>query len=152
MITVAKGLGGGFPIGAVIAIGDAASLLGPGSHGTTFGGNPPACAAGLAVLHVIERDGLLERAAMLGRHLKEALGAAHRSVETVRGEGLLLGIQLDAEIAPAVAKHALDAGFIVNPVAPSTIRLAPPLILTPGQADEFVSVLPGLIDQAQAAV
>lgn len=149
VVTVAKGLGGGFPIGAVIATGETASLLGPGSHGTTFGGNPPACAAGLAVLHVIERDGLLDHAVSLGSHLKHALAQIDPRITQVRGEGLLLGIQLQQEIAPAVARAALDAGFIVNPVAASTIRIAPPLILTTQQADRFVAALPALLDAAQ---
>jgi acetylornithine aminotransferase len=149
VVTLAKGLGGGFPIGACVALGAAATLLGPGSHGSTFGGNPPAAAAGLAVLHVVERDGLLDRATSVGERLRSGItGSGHPLVAGVRGRGLLLGVALAEPVAPAVAGAALDAGFLVNDVAPDTIRLAPPLILTDGQADGFVAALPGLLDRA----
>jgi acetylornithine aminotransferase len=146
VVTVAKGLGGGFPIGACIGIGDAASLLGPGSHGTTFGGNPVAAAAGLAVLHAIERDDLLANVVAVGEHLRGGIAALHHPLVTeVRGRGLLLGIGLREPVAKRVHEAALAAGFIVNPVRPDTIRLAPPLILTPAQADEFLDALPRLL-------
>lgn len=148
VITLAKGLGCGFPIGAVVATGTAAALLGPGSHGTTFGGNPPACAAGLATIHVIQRDGLLDHVREVGARWRVALASAHEVIDHVRGEGLLIGIQLRDEIAPAVAHAALQAGFIVNPVTADTIRLAPPLIVTDGQAAEFTEALPGLCETA----
>lgn len=146
VITVAKGLAGGLPVGACLAFGEAAALLGPGSHGTTFGGNPVAAAAGLAVLHVIERDGLLDNAAAVGERLRSGIEALnHPLVTGVRGRGLLLGIGLASPVATAVHQAALGAGFIVNPVTPDTIRLAPPLILTAAQADEFLTALPHLL-------
>jgi acetylornithine/N-succinyldiaminopimelate aminotransferase len=148
VVTVAKGLGGGFPIGACIGIGAAAGLLGPGSHGTTFGGNPVAAAAALAVLHAIERDGLLANARQVGAALRTGV-PSHRLLAGVRGEGLLLAIELTEPVAADVAQAALAAGFIVNPVAPDAIRLAPPLILTVDQAGEFLTALPGILDAAQ---
>ncbi len=150
VVTLAKGLGGGIPVGAVVAFGDhAATLLGPGQHGTTFGGNPVAAAAGLATLHVIERDGLLEQAAGVGARLRSGvLALGHPLVAGVRGEGLLLAVQLAAPVAARAAAALLDAGFIVNAVAPDALRLAPPLILTPEQADTFVAALPAALDRA----
>jgi acetylornithine aminotransferase len=136
VVTVAKGLGGGFPVGAVIAFGErAASLLGPGQHGTTFGGNPVAAAAALATLGVIERDGLLENVRRVGALLQQELELSGGSlIREVRGRGLLLAVVLTQPVAAQVAAQALDAGFIVNAVASDTIRLAPPLILTEDQA------------------
>jgi acetylornithine/N-succinyldiaminopimelate aminotransferase len=149
VISVAKGLGGGLPIGASIALGPAADLFGPGTHGTTFGGNPIACAAALAVLHAIERDSLLDNVRKVGALLRDGiLALKHPAVTGVRGAGLLLGIALAGPQARQVADAALDAGFIVNPVAPDTIRLAPPLILTEAQAREFLAALPALLDAA----
>ena len=153
LVTVAKGLGNGFPIGACIANGRAATLLGPGSHGSTFGGNPVAAIAGLAVITVIERDGLLERANDLGDHLADAvLGLDHPVVTGVRGRGLLRAVTLKAEIAPAVADAALDAGFIVNAPRPDVLRLAPPLVVTAEQLDTFVAALPGLLDDVSRSM
>ena len=147
VVTVAKGLGGGVPIGACIGIGDAATLLGPGTHGSTFGGNPVAAAAGLAVLHAIERDDLLANVRSVGQHLCEGiLALEHPTIAEVRGRGLLLGIGLRKPVAKQVHEAALNAGFIVNPVRPDTIRLAPPLILTTAQAHKFVAALPSLLD------
>ncbi|NED98471.1 acetylornithine transaminase [Phytoactinopolyspora alkaliphila] len=147
VLTVAKGLGGGIPIGACLGFGAAADLLGPGSHGTTFGGNPVSAAAGLAVLHAIERDDLLAGVREVGRHLATGIGElGHPMVQDVRGSGLLLAFTLAAPVAPQLASGALDAGFIVNPVAPDAVRLAPPLILTRQQADEFLGALPVLLD------
>jgi acetylornithine/N-succinyldiaminopimelate aminotransferase len=150
VVTLAKGLGGGIPIGALIAYGEqAATMLGPGQHGTTFGGNPVAAAAGLATLHVIERDGLLANATAVGRRLRDGVQAlGHPLVAGVRGVGLLLAVELARPVAAAVAADLLDAGFIVNPVAPEALRLAPPLILTPEQADAFVEALPAALDAA----
>ena len=149
LVTVAKGLGNGFPVGACIANGRAATLLGPGSHGSTFGGNPVAAIAGLAVIAVIERDGLLERASELGDHLADAvLRLHHPTVTGVRGRGLLRAVTLSAEIAPAVADAALDAGFIVNAPRPDVLRLAPPLVVSAEQLDSFVAALPELLDGA----
>ncbi len=146
VVTVAKALGGGIPIGACVGVGAAADLLGPGSHGTTFGGNPVACAAGLAVLHAIERDGLLANATAVGGYLADRIAASgHPLVRGVRGAGLLLAITLDGPHAARFADAALDAGFIVNNVVPDAVRLAPPLILTEAQADTFVAALPELL-------
>jgi len=145
-VTVAKGLGGGFPVGALIAYGErTATLLGRGQHGTTFGGNPVASAAGLATIAVIERDGLLPHVTRLGSTLRERIsGLGHPLVAEVRGEGLLIGIELTAPVAAEVAARALEAGFIVNPCTPTTIRLAPPFVLTEDQAGTFVDFLAAL--------
>ncbi|MBS2965588.1 acetylornithine transaminase [Actinocrinis puniceicyclus] len=148
VISLAKGLGGGLPIGASIALGRAAELFTPGSHGTTFGGNPVACAAGLAVLYGIERDDLLGNVQTIGARLHDGILALDNpALAGVRGAGLLLAVELREAVAPALAEAALNAGFIVNPVTPQAIRLAPPLILTAAQADEFLAVLPRLLDQ-----
>ena len=151
VVTVAKGLGGGIPIGAMIALGSGpAHLLGPGQHGTTFGGNPVAAAAGLATLHVIERDGLLANAVTVGNRLREGiLRLGHPMVTGIRGEGLLLAVQLAAPIAAATASALLDAGFIVNAPVPDALRLAPPLVLTAEQADTFVEGLSAALDLAE---
>lgn len=143
VVTLAKGLGGGFPIGAVIAYGhEAATRVTRGQHGTTFGGNPVAAAAALATIGVLERDGLLDHVGKLGDKLRADLAATGNDlVRTVRGTGLLIAIELTADVAPAVAAAALEAGFIVNPVAPNAIRLAPPLILTAEQATDFVAFI-----------
>ncbi|MET1035815.1 MAG: acetylornithine transaminase [Arthrobacter sp.] len=143
-MTLAKGLGGGFPIGALIAFGeDVSTLLAAGQHGTTFGGNPVATAAALATLHTIESQGLLEHARRAGAAVAAALGALD-FVTGVRAHGLLVGFDLAAEIAPAVVRHALDAGFIVNATGPGTVRLAPPLIVTEAQLLGFVDALPAI--------
>jgi acetylornithine/N-succinyldiaminopimelate aminotransferase len=146
VVTLAKGLGGGFPVGAVLALGErAASLLGRGQHGTTFGGNPVAAAAALATIGVIERDGILADVVAVGAHLRAAvLALVHPLVASVRGAGLLVAVELTAPVAAEVASRALDAGFIVNPVSPTALRLAPPLILTREQADTFVAFLADL--------
>jgi len=145
-VTVAKGLGGGFPVGALIAYGErTATLLGRGQHGTTFGGNPVASVAGLATIAVIERDGLLAHVGRLGATLREQIAAlGHPLVGEVRGEGFLIGIELTAPVAADVAERALQAGFIVNPCTPTTIRLAPPFLLTAEQAGTFVDFLAAL--------
>ena len=123
--------------------------LRPGQHGSTFGGNPLAAAAGLAVLETIEEQGLLAHAEAMGRHLADAVTALHHPlVREVRGAGLLRAIVLRADVAPAVAAAARAAGFIVNPVAPHAIRLAPPLVVTAAELDTFVKALPGLLDAA----
>ena len=129
VITLAKGLGGGLPIGACIAFGEAAALLGPGSHGSTFGGNPVSCAAALAVLEVLEQDGLLQRATDLGDRLR-AIVSASPHVSHVRGRGLLLGVVLTEPRAGELEAAARAHGLIVNAVAPDVIRMAPPLVLT----------------------
>ncbi|MGV9365035.1 acetylornithine transaminase [Amycolatopsis sp. NPDC003731] len=147
VITLAKGLGGGLPLGAVIGVGPAGDLLKPGQHGTTFGGNPVCCAAGLAVLKTIAAEGLLDHVASLGKDIAagvEALG--HPLVAGVRGAGLLLGIALKQPVSAAVAQAAQDAGYLVNPVAPDTVRLAPPLVLDGDQAEGFLAALPNALD------
>lgn len=150
VMTLAKGLGGGLPIGACLAFGDAATLLGPGQHGSTFGGNPVSCAAALAVIDTIERDGLLERATALGQRLRTGIEAAgHPLVAGTRGRGLMLAIGLTAACAPAVERAAREAGFLVNAVSPADVRLVPPLVLTDAQADTFLAALPGVLDRAQ---
>ncbi|MEU2613239.1 acetylornithine transaminase [Micromonospora sp. NPDC007271] len=152
VVTLAKGLGGGLPLGACLAFGRAADLLRPGSHGTTFGGNPVSCAAGLAVVSTIAHEGLLDHVKRIGERLRrgiEALG--HPLVAEVRGAGLLLGIVLDQPVSGAVATGLRDAGFLVNPVQPGVVRLAPPLILTAEQADAFLAALPAALDAAAPA-
>jgi len=148
VVTVAKGLAGGFPIGAVVGLGPGPSgLLGPGQHGSTFGGNPVAAAAGLATLHVIERDGLLESARKVGEHLGTGvLSCGHPLVAGVRGSGLLLGIVLHRPVAAAACAALLEDGFVVNAVTADTLRLAPPLVLTVEQADTFLEALPRALD------
>ncbi len=141
VVTLAKGLGGGFPIGAVVAFGPrAATLLTAGQHGSTFGGNALASAAALATLDAIDSRGLLAHVKAMGEWLKETIGALPGVAEE-RGEGLLLGIRLEAEISAEVAAAAIEDGFIINPPNPDTIRLAPSLTLTREEAAPFVSWL-----------
>ncbi len=142
VVTFAKGLGNGFPIGACVAVGPAAGLLQPGNHGTTFGGNPVAAVAGLAVIGVIERDGLLAASQRLGERLATGvMEAGHPLVSGVRGRGLLRGIVLTDDVAPATVERLLDAGWVANAPRPAVIRVAPPLIVTEAQIDEFVAAL-----------
>lgn len=148
IVTLAKGLGGGLPIGACIATGATAELLTPGLHGSTFGGNPVCTAAALAVLGVLANDDLIGRADVLGKTLSTGLEAlGHPLVDHVRGRGLLLGIVLTAEAAKPVEAAARDAGFLVNAAAPDVIRLAPPLVITEAQIDEFLTALPAVLDK-----
>lgn len=150
IVTFAKGLGNGFPIGACVATGGAASLLGPGSHGSTFGGNPVAAAAGLAVVGIIERDGLLSRVVAAGERLASGiLGLGDPRIVGGRGRGLLRGVMLADPIAPAVAEAALDAGYVINAPRPDVLRLAPPLIIGDADLDGFVAALPTLLDAAR---
>ncbi|MFD1831505.1 MULTISPECIES: acetylornithine transaminase [Streptomyces] len=147
VVTLAKGLGGGLPIGATVAFGEAAELLAPGQHGSTFGGNPVVCAAALAVLDTIEREGLLDHVKRIGGRLRDAVwGLGHPLVDQVRGVGLLLGIVLTEPVAPQVQKAAQEAGFLVNACAPDVVRLAPPLILGEEEADALVRSLPAVLD------
>jgi acetylornithine/N-succinyldiaminopimelate aminotransferase len=147
IVTVAKGLGGGIPIGACIGAGEAGHLFQPGNHGTTFGGNPVACAAALAVIRTIEDDDLLDHVTTVGQKLRDGLAADPRVIE-VRGEGLLIGVELTAEVSARVVAAGQAAGFIVNNPTPTAIRLAPPLVLSQGDADAFVSAWPGILDTA----
>jgi len=152
IVTLAKGLGGGLPIGACLAIGPAADLMTPGLHGSTFGGNPVCAAAGLAVLRVLAQEDLVTRAGALGKTLHHGVEALnHPLVGYVRGRGLLRGIVLTAPHAKAVETAARNAGFLVNAAAPDVIRLAPPLIITEEQIDSFLAALPGILDQGAAA-
>jgi acetylornithine/N-succinyldiaminopimelate aminotransferase len=149
IVTMAKGLGGGLPIGACLAIGATADLLTPGLHGSTFGGNPVCTAAALAVLTVLADDDLISRAEVLGKTLHhgiESLG--HPLVDHVRGRGLLRGVVLRAPAAKGVEAAARDAGFLVNAAAPDVIRLAPPLVITEEQIDDFLAALPGVLDKS----
>ncbi|MFF4447447.1 acetylornithine transaminase [Streptomyces sp. NPDC001502] len=149
IVTLAKGLGGGLPIGAVVAFGPVADLLQPGQHGTTFGGNPVACAAGLAVIDTIATDGLLDQVKARGERLRSGIeGTGHALVSHVRGSGLLLGIVLTEPLAARVQQAAQDAGFLVNAPAPDVVRLMPPYVLTEAEADAFVRALPGILDAA----
>ncbi|GAA1547574.1 acetylornithine transaminase [Kribbella lupini] len=150
LVTVAKGLGAGIPIGACLGFGAASELLQPGNHGTTFGGNPVASIAGLAVLTVIERDGLLANVSAIGNHLATAIEALdHPLIAGVRGRGLLLAIQLTQPVSDQVAALAMEAGFVINNPIPDALRLAPPYILTKADADSFVAALPALLDKVE---
>lgn len=149
-ITIAKGLGGGVPIGGLVTFGpDVTGLLTAGQHGSTFGGNPLACSAALAVLATIESEGLVEHAVTAGDFLVDRVEAlAHPLVTGVRGAGLLRAVTLAEPIAPQVALVARRHGFIVNPVAPDALRLAPPLVITTDQLATFVDALPAILDEA----
>jgi len=151
VLTLAKGLGGGLPIGACIGLGAAGTALRKGDHGSTFGGNPVACAAALAVLDTIERDGLLAHAASVGRYLARGIaGIGHPLLARVRGEGLWLAAVLAQPVAGAVEAACRDAGFLVNAVQPDAIRLAPPLILSDREAGAFLAAFPGILARAAA--
>jgi acetylornithine/N-succinyldiaminopimelate aminotransferase len=155
VLTLAKGLGGGLPIGACIGLGEFGSVFSKGDHGSTFGGNPVACAAALAVLRVLESDGLLARAAQTGERLRSGIQAggvaAHSLVTGVRGRGLWLAVVLSGPVAADVERACRRAGFLVNAVQPDAIRLAPPLILAPAEADSFLAALPGILDRVADA-
>ncbi len=151
VVTLAKGLGGGVPIGACVGVGPAAELLQAGQHGSTFGGNPLACRAALEVLQVIEDDGLLARADATGAWLADAVESLGLpQVSHVRGRGLLRGVVLTQPIAKQVQARALEAGFIVNAPREDVIRLAPALIITPAQVQPFVDALGPLLAEASA--
>jgi len=146
VLTLAKGLGGGLPIGMCVGLGAAGVGFAKGDHGSTFGGNPVACAAALAVLDTIERDGLLAHVTSVGEHLAAGLGqVSHPLLAGVRGAGLWRAVVLTAEVAPDVEAAARRAGFLVNAVQPDAIRLAPPLILSSAEADEFTAALPAIL-------
>ena len=152
VVTLAKALGGGLPIGAVVANGRAATALGKGDHGTTFGGNPVACAAALAVLETVEADGLLDASVKLGDHLRRGIEALDDPlVAEVRGLGLWVGIVLAEPVAAAAEQAARDAGFLLNAAGPDVLRLAPPLVVTTAQLDAFVEALPGVLRAARVA-
>jgi acetylornithine/N-succinyldiaminopimelate aminotransferase len=151
VVTLAKGLGGGLPLGACVGIGPAAELLGPGQHGTTFGGNPVCCAAALAVLDTIGREGLLDRADALGKDLGariEELG--HPLVDHVDAAGLLIGVALTADVSGRVADAARDAGYLINGPVPGRVRLAPPAVVTDAQVAAFLADLPAALSGGAA--
>ncbi|MFF8600485.1 acetylornithine transaminase [Streptomyces sp. NPDC015232] len=149
VVTLAKGLGGGLPLGATVAFGPAAELFAPGHHGTTFGGNPVACAAGLAVLDTLGADGALDEVKRLGEKLRDGIeGLGHPLVSHVRGSGLLLGIVLTEPLAPQVQQAAQDAGLLVNAPAPDVVRLMPSLLVEDAEVDAFLRALPGVLDEA----
>ncbi|ORV65246.1 acetylornithine aminotransferase [Mycobacterium europaeum] len=151
VVTMAKGLGGGLPIGACLAVGPAAELMTPGLHGSTFGGNPVCAAAARAVLRVIADQDLVRHAEVLGKAVRHGIESVnHPLVDHVRGRGLLQGMVLTAPRAKDAESAARDAGFLVNAAAPDVIRLAPPLIVTGAQLESFVEALPAILDRAAA--
>ena len=149
VLTLAKGLGGGLPIGACIGLGALGTGLSRGEHGSTFGGNPVACAAALAVLDTIEKDGLLANVTQVGGQLRADIEAAgHPLVSGVRGSGLWLAIALTSPVAAAVEAAARRSGFLINAVQPDAVRLAPPLVLSAQEGASFTAALPGILDAA----
>jgi acetylornithine aminotransferase len=149
VLTLAKGLGGGLPIGACIGLGEAGTLFAKGDHGSTFGGNPVAAAAALAVLDTIDRDGLLEHVRVVGAELSGGIAAIeHPLLAGVRGRGLWLGIVLTADRAAAVQAAAQRAGFLVNALQPDAVRIAPPLVITSADVAAFTAALPAILDGA----
>ena len=152
VVTLAKGLGGGMPIGATIAFGDAAHLLQPGSHGSTFGGNPVCCAASNAVIDTIESDDLLAHVRWAGAFVRAEINSwDHPLVSTVRGEGLLLGVVLREPIAREVEASARHHGVLVNAAQPDVIRLAPPLVITETEIREGLTGLRAALDEVGSA-
>ena len=150
IVTLAKALGGGLPIGACIARDDVADAFKPGDHATTFGGGPVPCAAALAVLDVIETEGLVARAAEAGEKLIAALASAttgNRAVAEIRGLGLLIAVELTGDWAAEIVGKALAKGLIVNNLAPNAIRLAPPLIVSDDQIEQAVVILAGILSE-----
>ncbi|MFD9442416.1 acetylornithine transaminase [Streptomyces sp. NPDC060006] len=146
VVTLAKGLGGGLPIGAALAFGAAADLLAPGTHGSTFSGNPVVCAGALAVLTAIADGGLLEQVKRTGELLRRGIeGLGHPLVRQVRGAGLLLGVVLSEDVAPQFQQAAQEAGLLVNAATPHVIRLAPPLILSDQDVGMFLDRIPGVL-------
>ena len=150
VMPLAKGLGSGVPVGAVVVGPKAATIFQPGNHGSTFGGNPLAMRAGVETIRIMEEQGLLANAAIVGTHLKAGLEAALKaelangSVKEVRGQGLMLGIDLAKPCGPLV-QRAVDAGLLISVTADSVVRLVPPLILSLAEADEVIAILCPLI-------
>jgi acetylornithine/N-succinyldiaminopimelate aminotransferase len=150
VLTLAKGLGGGLPIGGCVGFGEAGTALAAGDHGSTFGGNPVACAAALAVLRTIEREHILDNVKAVGETLRDGIAAIdHPLLAGVRGSGLWLAAVLTQPKAAAVNTAAREAGFLVNAVQPDAVRLAPPLILSHAEAEEFTAALPAILAKAQ---
>src|SRR4051812_47815935 len=147
LITLAKALGGGLPMGATLAFGEAADLMTAGAHGSTVGGNPIAAAAPLAVLDTVPGQGPLERAKELEHRFTAGIeGLGHPAVVGVRGRGALLGVVVTAPVAAQLEAALRDAGFLTNAVAPDVLRLAPSLVLTDAQVDAFVAALPAALN------
>jgi acetylornithine/N-succinyldiaminopimelate aminotransferase len=147
VVTLAKGLAGGLPIGACIGLDAAGDLLQPGQHGTTFGGNPVCAAAALAVLRTIAEEGLLEQVTQVGKEIATSVEAmGHPLVADVSGAGLLIGFGLRKPVSTAVAAAARAGGFLVNNAVPDRVRLVPPLVLTEAQAREFLAAFPKFLD------
>ncbi|RYG13049.1 MAG: aspartate aminotransferase family protein [Burkholderiales bacterium] len=152
VMPLAKGLGSGVPIGAVVAGPKAANIFQPGNHGTTFGGNPLAMRAGVETIRIMEEDGLMENAATVGAHLKAAIErelAGNPGLKEVRGQGLMLGVELTKPCG-ALVQRAADKGLLISVTADTVVRLVPPLILTEAEADEIVAILCPLIKQLLA--
>jgi acetylornithine aminotransferase len=147
VMPLAKGLGSGVPIGAVVAGPKAAHIFQPGNHGTTFGGNPLAMRAGVETIRIMEKDGLLDNAARVGAHfhlkLTKALGGL-KGIQEIRGQGLMIGIEFDKPCG-VLLKQAAEAGLIINVTADTVVRLLPPLIMTTAEADEVLGILLPLI-------
>jgi acetylornithine aminotransferase len=151
LMPLAKGLGGGFPIGAILARGEAATTFVPGDHGSTYSGNPLACAAALAVIEVIQRDGLLAQVIARGEQIErgvEAMASRHQAIDHLRGRGLLRGLVLREPIAKRIVHEALEMGLVLNATDETTLRLAPPLIVGHDEVDEAL----GVIEQALTRV
>ncbi len=148
VITLAKGLGGGLPLGAMIALGEAAELFQPGDHGSTFGGNPVATAAGLAVIDTIEKKELLKRVTKIGTDLMAEI-ALIEGVKNVRGAGLLIGVEFNVPIAKDVAKRCERNGLLVNGNSETVIRLAPPLIITDSEIKKFLKIFSTSLQQVR---
>jgi len=143
VMPLAKGLGSGVPVGAVVAGPKAANIFQPGNHGTTFGGNPLAMRAGVETIRIMQEDGLLENATHVGNHLRLALekNLSHlQGVKEIRGQGLMLGIELEKPCG-VIMNRALEAGLLLSVTADTVVRLVPPLIITETEADEIVSIL-----------
>ena len=152
VVTLAKGLGGGLPIGACIGVGEAGRLLEPGQHGTTFGGNPVCCAAALAVLDTIAGEGLLDHVQQVGKEIAAGIEAfGHPLVTEVTGAGLMIGVGLAAPVSAVVSAAARESGYLLNNAVPDRVRIIPPLVLTEAQAREFLGVLPAFLDAGSAA-
>jgi acetylornithine/N-succinyldiaminopimelate aminotransferase len=152
VITLAKGLGGGLPIGACIGVGRYGGAFAAGDHGSTFGGNPVCCAAALAVIDTIEADGLLANVTKVGTRLRDGIATiSHPLLAGVRGSGLWLALELTGRTSAAIADAARERGFLVNPVQPDAVRIAPPLILAEAEAEEFLAALPPILDAAAVA-